>query len=278
MRIAIASGKGGTGKTLVAVNLTAIAGRSVTLVDCDVEEPNDHIFLKGDVAATETVSMRVPVIDESRCTGCRACVEFCSYNALISFGGPPLFFPDLCHGCGGCRLVCRARAISETARPLGEVRRIDAARCTLLEGRLAVGASSPVPVIQAAKAAATGEFIICDAPPGTSCPLVATLRGADYVLLVTEPTPFGLSDLRLTVEVLRRMGMAFGVVINRAVRSSSLIDDYCHQEAIDILAEIPDDRRIAETYAAGRLIVEALPGYRPLFRSILEACLERVTA
>lgn len=278
MRIAIASGKGGTGKTLVAVNLAAIAGRSVTLVDCDVEEPNDHIFLKGDVAAAETVSMRVPAIDESRCTGCRACVEFCSYNALISFGGPPLFFPDLCHGCGGCRLVCRARAISETARPLGEVRRIDAAQCTLLEGRLAVGVSSPVPVIQAAKAAATGEFIICDAPPGASCPLVATLRGADYVLLVTEPTPFGLSDLRLTVEVLRRMGMAFGVVINRAVRSSSLIDEYCHQEAIDILAEIPDDRRIAETYAAGRLIVEVLPGYRPLFRSILEACLERVTA
>jgi len=278
MRIAIASGKGGTGKTLVAVNLAAIAGRSVTLVDCDVEEPNDHIFLKGDVAASETVSMRVPVIVESRCTGCRACVEFCSYNALISFGGTPLFFPDLCHGCGGCRLVCRARAISETARPLGEIRRIDAAQCTLLEGRLAVGVSSPVPVIQAAKAAAGGEFVICDAPPGTSCPLVATLRGADYVLLVTEPTPFGLSDLRLTVEVLRRMGMAFGVVINRAVRSSSLIDDYCRQEAIDILAEIPDDRRIAETYAAGRLIVEALPGYRPLFRSILEACRERVTA
>lgn len=139
MRIAIASGKGGTGKTLVAVNLAAIAGRSVTLVDCDVEEPNDHIFLKGDVATSETVSMRVPAIDESRCTGCRACVEFCSYNALISFGGTPLFFPDLCHGCDGCRLVCRARAISETALPLGEVRRIDAAQCTLLEGRLAVG-------------------------------------------------------------------------------------------------------------------------------------------
>lgn len=135
-----------------------------------------------------------------------------------------------------------------------------------------------MPVIQAAKAAARGEFVICDAPPDTSCPLVATLRGADYVLLVAGPTPFGLSDLRLTVEVLRRMGMAFGVVINRAVRSSSLIDDYCHLEAIDILAEIPDGLRIAETYAAGRLIVEAPPGYRPLVRTILEACLERVTA
>lgn len=164
------------------------------------------------------------------------------------------------------------------ARPLGEVRRIDAAQCTRLEGWLTVGVSSPGPVIQAAKAAATGEYAICDAPPGTSCPLVATLRGADYVLLVTGPTPFGLSDLRLTVEVLRRMGMAFGVVINRAVRASSLIDEYCHREAIDILGEIPDDRRIAETYAAGRPIVEALPGYRALFRSILEACLERVTA
>lgn len=278
MRIAIASGKGGTGKTSVAVNLAATAGRSVTLVDCDVEEPNAHIFLKGDVVATETVSMRVPAIDESRCTGCRACVEFCASNALISFGGPPLFFADLCHGCGGCRLVCRARAISEIARPLGEVRRIDAAQCTLVEGRLEVGVASPVPVIKAAKASAKGDFVIYDAPPGTSCPLVATVRGADYVLLVTEPTPFGLSDLRLTVEVLRQMGMDFGVVINRTVRSESLIHDYCHHEAIDILGEIPDDRRIAEAYAAGRLIVEALPGYRPLFRSILEACLERVTA
>ncbi|MCM5552895.1 P-loop NTPase [Pleomorphomonas sp. NRK KF1] len=278
MKIAIASGKGGTGKTTLAVNLAVIAGRSATLVDCDVEEPNAHIFLKGDVAATETVSIRVPVIDENRCSGCRACVEFCSFNALISFGGPPLFFPDLCHGCGGCRLVCRSRAISEVTRPLGEVRRIDADLCILVEGCLEIGVSSPVPVIKAAKAAATGDFVIYDAPPGTSCPLVATLRGADYVLLVTEPTPFGLSDLRLTVEVLRQMNVEFGVVINRAVRSESLIHDYCHHEAIEVLGEIPEDRRIAEAYAAGRLIVDALPGYRPLFRSILEACLERVTA
>ncbi len=278
MRIAVASGKGGTGKTSVAVNLAVIAGRTATLVDCDVEEPNAHIFLKGEVSTRDTVSVSVPAIDESRCTGCRACVEFCSFNALISFGGPPLVFPDLCHGCGGCRLVCPAGAIVEVARPLGEVRRIDASRCTLVEGCLEVGVSSPVPVIKAAKAAANGDFVIYDAPPGTSCPLVATLRGADYVLLVTEPTPFGLSDLRLTVEVLRQMNMEFGVVINRSVRSESLIHDYCHHEAIEVLGEIPEDRRIAEAYAAGRLIVEALPGYRPLFRSILEACLERVTA
>ncbi len=278
MRIAIASGKGGTGKTSVAVNLAAIAGRSVTLVDCDVEEPNAHIFLKGRVAVSETVSMQVPDIDESRCVGCRACVEACAFNALISFGGPPLFFPDLCHGCGGCRLVCRAGAISETSRPLGEVRRIDASPCALVEGRIEVGVSSPVPVIKAAKAAPGSDFVLYDAPPGTSCPLVATVRGADTVLLVTEPTPFGLSDLRLTVDVLRQMGMDFAVVINRATKGESLIHDYCHQEVIDILGEIPDDRRIAEAYAAGRLIVDALPCYRPLFRSILEACLERVAA
>ncbi len=278
MRIAIASGKGGTGKTSVAVNLAAIAGRSVTLVDCDVEEPNAHIFLKGAAATTETVSMKVPVIDEERCTGCRTCVEFCGFNALISFGGAPLFFPDLCHGCGGCRLVCHAGAIGEVPRALGEVRRIDAAPCTLVEGRLEVGVSSPVSVIKATKAAAKGDFVIYDAPPGTSCPLVATLRDVDYVLLVTEPTPFGLSDLRLTVEVLRQMNVEFGVVINRAVKSESLIHDYCHHEAIEVLGEIPEDRRIAEAYAAGRLIVDALPGYRLLFRSILEACLERVTA
>ena len=213
MRIAIASGKGGTGKTSVAINLAAIAGRSVTLVDCDVEEPNAPHLLEGrsrrhrDSVDEGAGHRRGPL---HRLSGlCRVLwlqrPDFPSADHRYS---SPIFAT----GCGGCRLVCRSRAISEVARPLGEVRRIDAAQCTLVEGRLEVGVSSPVSVIKAAKAAATGDFVIYDAPPGTSCPLVATLRGADYVLLVTEPTPFGLSDLRLTVEVLRQMKMEFGVV------------------------------------------------------------------
>jgi MinD superfamily P-loop ATPase len=278
MKFAIVSGKGGTGKTSVAVNLAAIADRPVMLVDCDVEEPNAHIFLKGAIVGRQTVYMKVPEIEESRCTGCNACVEFCRANALISLGGPPLVFADLCHGCGGCALVCPRHAIAEVAKPLGEIRRIDAGFCTLVEGRIEVGVSSPVPVIKAAKATADGDLLLLDAPPGTSCPVVATVRGADYVLLVTEPTRFGLSDLRLTVEILRQIAVPFGVVINRAVASETLIGDYCRDEAIDILAEIPDDRRIAETYAAGRLIVEALPEYRLLFRSLLDRCLGRVPA
>lgn len=273
MKIAVASGKGGTGKTSVTVNLARVVDRPVTVVDCDVEEPNAHIFLKGEAEPARPVTTPLPVIDAERCDGCRACADFCAYNALICFGQAPLVFADLCHGCGGCALVCPRGAIGESERRIGEVRRLQSGELTLIEGRLDVGAAMPVPVIKAAKAAADGDLVLYDAPPGTSCPVVATLQGADYALLVTEPTRFGLNDLRLAVEVLRTLALPFGVVVNRAVAGETSIRDYCRAEAIDILAEIPDDRRIAEAYAGGRLIVEALPAYRPLFRSLLESCL-----
>ena len=270
MILAVASGKGGTGKTTVAVNLARVFGSDVRLLDCDVEEPNDHLFLKGSVRGEETVSIPIPQVDESLCDGCGECSRFCQYHAIVSFGTTPLIFPEMCHGCGGCAKVCPKKAIREKGHRIGVIETIQAGTITLIQGRLDVGVAMAPPLIRSVKARLrNGAFAILDAPPGTSCPVITTLRDTDFVALVTEPTPFGLHDLRLAVEMIRELGISFGVVVNRMGIGDERVHEYCRQEGISILLEIPDDRRIAEAYSKGNLIVEALPEYRGSFENLL---------
>ncbi len=276
MILAVASGKGGTGKTTVSVNLARALGSEVRLLDCDVEEPNAHLFLMGDFREEETVTIPIPSVDESLCDGCGECSRFCEYHAIVSFGTTPLIFPEMCHGCGGCAKVCPRKAIREIDRRIGVVETVQAGNVRLIQGRLDVGVATAPPLISAVKARLrNGMPAILDAPPGTSCPVVATLRGADLVMLVTEPTPFGLHDLRLAVDMVRALGIPFGVLINRVGIGDERVHVFCRGENIPVLMEIPDDRRIAEVYSKGRLIVETLPEYREIFRILIEKTIHR---
>jgi MinD superfamily P-loop ATPase len=269
MILAVASGKGGTGKTTVCANLAWVSGGEVQLLDCDVEEPNAHLFLEGVDCGTETVGIPVPHLDEALCDGCGECSRFCQYHAIVCFGPKPLFFPEMCHGCGGCALVCPQLAIGEMDRRIGTVETLRARNVTIVQGRLDVGVSAAPPLIRAVKARLRqGTPAILDAPPGTSCPVVATIRGADFVALVTEPTAFGLHDLRLAVETVRETGLPFGVIVNRVGVGDDRVHGYCLREGIPILLEIPDDRRIAEAYSRGDLVVDVLPEYEGLFRGL----------
>jgi MinD superfamily P-loop ATPase len=271
MRIAVASGKGGTGKTTVCVNLAQAYGSPVQLLDCDVEEPNAHLFLKGAVRSQETVTIPIPEVDPSLCDGCGECGRFCQYHAIVSLKNTLVVFPELCHGCGGCALVCPRRAIRETDRRIGTIEVLEAGSVTLVQGRLDVGVAMAPPLIRAVKTRVQpGTPAILDAAPGTSCPVVTALRGADFVVLVTEPTPFGLHDLKLAVEMVRQLGIPFGVVVNRMGIGDDRVQVFCVQEGVPILVEIPDDRRIAEAYSRGSLIIEALPEYRNLFEGLWE--------
>jgi len=271
MILAIASGKGGTGKTTVSVNLARTIGSAVQLLDCDVEEPNAHLFLRGSQTGTDVVSIPIPEVDESLCDACGECGRFCRYHAIVSFGSSPLVFPELCHGCGGCTLVCPRGAIREAGRRVGVVETQEVDGITLVQGRLDIGVAMAPPLIRAVKSRMKnkGMTVILDAPPGTSCPVIATLRGADFVLLVTEPTPFGLHDLQLAVEMVRELGIPFGVVVNRMGIGDNRVHVFCREQEIPILLEIPDDRRIAEAYSRGELIVDALPEYRSHFATLL---------
>ena len=272
MILAVASGKGGTGKTSISVNLARVLDFPVQLLDCDVEEPNAHLFLHGALVGEEDISIVVPIIDAAACNACDECVDFCQFNALASFCSAPLVFPELCHGCGGCTLVCSRNAISEENFRIGVVKTFVDGHITLKSGCLDVGVSLASALVHAVKDRLDeGVTAILDAPPGTACPAVATLRGADYVVLVTEPTPFGLHDLKLAVDTVRELRLPFGVVINRVGIGDDRVQRFCSEQSIPLLLEIPDDRRIAEAYSRGELIVEALPEYRAHFERLWQA-------
>jgi MinD superfamily P-loop ATPase len=274
MILAIASGKGGTGKTTLAVNLARAFDRPLQLLDCDVEEPNAHLFLSGTATAEEIVTIPVPEVDEPLCDGCGECGRFCAYHAIVSYGAKPLVFPEMCHGCGGCMRVCPRGAIREIPKRIGVIERKQAGNIALITGRLDVGSALAPPLIRAVKERLDPSLpVILDAPPGTSCPVIVTMRGADFILLVTEPTPFGLHDLSLTVDMVRELAVPFAVVVNRAGSGDERVHAFCREAHVPILAEIADDRRIAEAYSRGQLIVEALPEYRELFYKLAEKLL-----
>jgi MinD superfamily P-loop ATPase len=275
MQIAIASGKGGTGKTTVATNLAYVAaraGESVTYLDCDVEEPNGHIFLKPEITDRKPAGSSVPQVDVGKCTLCGECGEICQYSAIVRVGEIILVYPELCHGCGGCSLVCSADAITEVFREIGTVETGRAGDVQFAHGVLNIGEAMSPPLIRAVKSTAVETGLtIADAPPGTSCPVIEAVREADYVILVTEPTPFGFHDLKLAVEMLRALKLPFGVVINRAGLDGKETRAYCAARQIPILREIPDDRRIAEAYSRGLMACEALPEYEAIFADLLNS-------
>jgi len=263
--ISVASGKGGTGKTTVAVNLALSLG-NVQFLDCDVEEPNAYIFLKPKITHTQSVGVLVPRVDEKKCTYCGRCAKFCSYNAIAVVKGKVLFFPELCHNCGGCTLVCPEGAIKEVTRQKGVVKKGIAGSINFIQGELTVGeAVSPPLIREVKKIASNSQTTIIDVPPGTSCPVVESVKGSDFCILVTEPTPFGLNDLTLAVKVVRKLKIPFGVVINRANVGDRKVDEYCEREKIPVLMRIPMDEEIAIAYSKGIPIIEAKPKYKEDF-------------
>ena len=268
MIISVASGKGGTGKTLVATSLALSLSDDykVQLLDCDVEEPNIHIFLHLAVNQSQPVYIPIPKVDETKCTYCGKCAEVCAYNAIAVLKEKVLVFPELCHGCGACSYLCPESAITEEGREVGVVERGSSGNLELVQGRLAIGEAMAPPVIREVKKYIDpANIVIIDVPPGTSCPVVEAVKGSDFCLLVTEPTPFGLNDLSLAVEVVRKLGIPCGVAINRVGVGSEEVEQYCHREGIPILLRIPLDRNIAMLYSRGVPLIEGMPRWREEF-------------
>lgn len=273
MIISIASGKGGTGKTTVAVNLALSldSAHSVQFLDCDVEEPNAHFFLKPNIRQSQPVFLPIPEVMEEICTYCGKCAEVCAYNAIAVLKDSILIFPELCHGCGGCTLLCPEKAIKEKGQRIGIIELGSSNNILFIHGKLDIGQAMSPPLIRAVKKHINSKHtVIIDVPPGTSCPVIESVKGSDFSLLVTEPTPFGLNDLRLAVETLKVLKIPFGVIINRADVGDRQIQDYCQKENIPILMNIPMDRNIAVAYSEGKSIIETQPSYREKFLELFE--------
>ncbi|EHJ48898.1 Cobyrinic acid ac-diamide synthase [Solidesulfovibrio carbinoliphilus subsp. oakridgensis] len=285
MIAAIASGKGGTGKTTVSASLASVwteaCGRPVLAVDLDVEEPNLHLFLRPTIASSRAATLEVPVVDAAVCTRCGACRELCQFGAITVMGDTPLVFVDMCHGCGGCLAVCPAGAITPGARELGRIEEGAAGPIGFLAGRLRVGEAMSPPLIRAVlrrlgelsagRDIADRPDVLLDAPPGVSCPATAAVATADCIVLVAEPTPFGLHDFRLAVEAFTPLAKPMAVVINRGGEGSGELRAFCAVAGLPVLAEIPDDRLVAETYARGGLLADVGPDYRSLCLTLVSA-------
>ena len=270
MVISIASGKGGTGKTTVAVSL-ALSLERCQFLDCDVEEPNAALFLKPSITGKTSVGVLEPWIDETKCSHCGECAGICAYHAIAAFEKSVLLFPQLCHGCGGCMLVCPEKAITEGRRNIGVIEEGTNDSIFFVQGILNCGEHMATPVIKDMKRLIRKDMhVIIDSPPGTSCPVIESVKGSDFVVLVTEPTPFGLNDLTLAVDVVRELNIPFGVVINCDGIGDDRVREYCLMENIPLLLSIPWSRKIAEAYSRGIPAVEAFPDLKKKFRSLFD--------
>ena len=267
MNICIASGKGGTGKTTLAVNLALALGDRAELLDCDVEEPNAHILLQPQMERNKVVNTPIPLVDLDKCTFCGECARICRFSAIVVVAKKVLLFPELCHSCGGCLAICPSGAISEQDRELGQLNwGLASGEIRLLNGKLRVGETMVPPLIKQVRKEADPEKItIIDAPPGTSCPVIAAMRGVDYVVLVTEPTPFGLHDLKLAIAAVKLLQIPCGLVINRADIGTDEVYTYAQQEGLPVRLTIPFERRIAELYSRGIPLVKELPEWQEKF-------------
>jgi len=277
MIVTIASGKGGTGKTTIATSLAialSASGNSVSCVDCDVEAPNAHLFLKPDLDQQKQVDLLIPEVNEDLCVGCGRCAKVCEFHAIVTLAGKTLVFPELCHGCGSCTLVCPEHAITEVPKALGILEGgLTNEGIHFSHGILNVGEPMAVPVITQLKNWSEHldkEIIVRDSPPGSSCPVVESLRGADFIILVTEPTPFGLHDLKLAVKLTEEMNIPVGVIVNRDGIGDNKVDEYCLENDIPVLMRIPFERKIGEGIAQGKTLVEIHPEYLNEFQNLYE--------
>jgi MinD superfamily P-loop ATPase len=275
MKLAIASGKGGTGKTTLSVALAQASKTAMQLLDCDVEEPNGHIFIKPKFTSHEQVGIAIPSLDEALCTNCGKCGEICQFSAIVTIVDKTMIFGDMCHSCGGCILVCPQKALHEQEKVIGSID--SACACgrnnniEFIKGTLNIGQAMAPPVIRAVKKKIRLDMLtIIDCPPGTSCPMITAVTGSDFVILVTEPTPFGLHDLILAVETMRSMALPFGVVVNRAGSGDNRVSDYCSAENIPLLLQIADDRRVANAYSRGEGLLEAMPELAEQLRALMD--------
>jgi len=284
MKIAFTSGKGGTGKTTVATNLAyflAKNGRQITYWDCDVEEPNGYLFFDLEEHYRKSVTIPIPTVNMDACDLCGKCGDFCEYGAIVTLGKKVLTFPELCHGCGGCSLICPQDAILEFPREIGEVIHLSYKgnpNLKFIYGLLNLGEPMAAPIIKKVKLLSnSSDTTIIDSPPGTSCPVIESVKGSDFVVLVTEPTPFGLNDLQLAIEMVEALKLPFGVIINQVGLGDDRVHHYCSERNIPILLEIPYSRQIAELYSRGVLFLTKLPHYEWMFQSFIQSIELRMT-
>ncbi len=276
MIITVASGKGGTGKTTVAVNLALSIG-STNLLDCDVEEPNVHTLLLPTNLQTSSVTVPTPSVDQDKCTLCGKCAEFCQFNAIFVGKTKTMIYNEMCHSCGGCKLVCPEDAINEVERPIGRIHQSSIGDTRLVYGELSIGEPIATTLIKRVKDQVNPNAInILDAPPGTACPVIETMRDSDFLVLVTEPTPFGLHDLSMAVDVVKELNIPFGVIINRAGIGDEGVTEYCRKNDIQILMEIPFNRTIAELYSRGIPFIQEMPEWRNRFNDLFVRITELV--
>lgn len=281
MIIAVASGKGGTGKTFVATNLANVIQEGSSYIDCDVEAPNGHLFLNPEIGENFSESVFVPKIDPDKCTLCRKCIEICQFNALIQLKDEVLVFPELCHSCHGCDRVCPENAISQDKREIGVLSEGKSKAIQFAMGKLRIGEAMAPPLIERLKLRALRpdpqNIYLIDAPPGTACPAVTALKNTDFVLLVTEPTPFGFHDLKLAILMIQEMNLPFGIVINRSDVGNQEVFEYCNKNGFPILAEFNHDHQVAELYAQGKLITDASSDYVKAFKDLADAIINQIS-